>query len=101
MAPRVGAHRSDSGSSGRFPRIPSTCIISSAICLRPPLLTQESTRRPQSHLAELINERKISNDKDEKGDLLSNLVNANEELSGDGEQRLREEELIGANFALR
>ena len=47
---------------------------------------------------ELINERKSSDEKDEKGDLLSNLVNANEELMGGGEQRLREEELIGTSF---
>jgi hypothetical protein len=59
------------------------------------------TRRTQSYLAELINERNFSNDKDEKRDLLSNLVSANDELLGDGEQRLGEEELIGTCFALR
>ena len=45
---------------------------------------------------EVINERKFSDEKGEKRDLLSNLVNANEELSDDGEQRLGEAELIGA-----
>ena len=49
----------------------------------------------QSYLVEMINERKFSNEKVEKRDLLSNLVDANEELLNDGEQRLREEELIG------
>jgi hypothetical protein len=50
----------------------------------------------QSYLVELINKRRHSDEKGEKRDLLSNLVNANEEFSGDGEQRLGEEELIGA-----
>ena len=45
---------------------------------------------------EVINKRKLSDEKDEKRDLLSNLINANEELSDDGEQRLGEAELIGA-----
>ena len=49
----------------------------------------------QSYLVELINKRKHADEEDEKRDLLSNLVNANEEFSGDGEQRLGEEELIG------
>jgi hypothetical protein len=49
----------------------------------------------QSYLTELINERKLSDDKNDKRDLLSNLVDANEELSYDGEQKLGEEELIG------
>ena len=44
---------------------------------------------------ELINERKLSNEKGEKRDLLSNLVDANEEVLDDGEQRLGEDELIG------
>ena len=44
----------------------------------------------------MINERKVSDEKDEKRDLLSNLVNANEEFSDDGEQKLGEAELIGA-----
>ena len=43
----------------------------------------------------MINERKFSDEKDEKRDLLSNLIDANEELSDDGEQRLGEVELIG------
>ena len=43
----------------------------------------------------MINERKISDEKDEKRDLLSNLVNANEEFLDDGEQKLGEAELIG------
>ena len=42
----------------------------------------------------MINERKFSDEKDEKRDLLSNLVNANE-FSDDGEQKLEEAELIG------
>ena len=49
----------------------------------------------QPYLAEMINERKFSDEKDEKRDLLSNLVNANQELLDDGEQRLGEVELIG------
>ena len=49
-----------------------------------------------SYLMELINKRKHSDEKDEKRDLLSNLINANEEFLGDGEKRLGEEELIGA-----
>ena len=54
-----------------------------------------SIRRMQSYLVEMINERKVSDEKDEKRDLLSNLVNANEEFLDDGEQKLREVELIG------
>ena len=57
-------------------------------------------QRTQSYLVELINERKFSDDKGGKRDLLSNLVNANEEVLDDGEQRLGEEELIGKWFAL-
>ena len=49
----------------------------------------------QSYLVEMINERKFSDEKDEKRDLLSNLVNANEEFLDDGEQKLGEAELIG------
>ena len=49
----------------------------------------------QSYLAEMIRERKFSDEKDEKRDLLSNLINANEELLDDGEVRLGEIELIG------
>lgn len=52
-------------------------------------------RHIQSYLVEMIDGRKFSDEKDEKRDLLSNLVNANEELSDDGEQRLGEVELIG------
>ena len=44
---------------------------------------------------ESINERKLSDERDEKRDLLSNLVDANEEFLDDGEQRLAEVELIG------
>ena len=51
-------------------------------------------------MAEAINERKFSDEKDEKRDLLSNLINANEELLVDGEQRLGEAELIGKKSAL-
>ena len=43
----------------------------------------------------MINERKHSCEGDEKRDLLSNLVSANDELLDDGEQRLGEAELIG------
>ena len=49
---------------------------------------------------EAINERKLYGEGDEKRDLLSNLVDANEELSDDGEQRLGEVELIGLWLAL-
>ena len=48
----------------------------------------------------MIDERKFSNEKDEKRDLLSNFINANEELLADGEQRLGEMELIGMGSAL-
>lgn len=54
----------------------------------------------QSYLAEMINERKFSDEKGGKRDLLSNLVDANEELCYDGEQRLGEDELIGKRAAL-
>ena len=57
-------------------------------------------QRIQSYLAEMINERKSSNEKGEKRDLLSNLVDANEEFLDDGEQRLGEEELIGKRSVL-
>ena len=43
----------------------------------------------------MIDARKCSDGKDEKRDLLSNLVKANEELLDDGEQKLGEVELIG------
>ena len=49
----------------------------------------------------MINERKHSYEKDEKRDLLSNLVIANEEFLDDGEQKLGEEELIGTGSGLR
>jgi hypothetical protein len=49
----------------------------------------------QSYLVEMINKRKDSDEKDEKRDLLSNLINANQEVLHDGEQRLGEDELIG------
>jgi hypothetical protein len=44
---------------------------------------------------ELINGRKFSNEKGDKRDLLSNLVDANDEFLDGGEQRLGEDELIG------
>ena len=44
---------------------------------------------------EMIDERKVSHGKNERRDLLSNLVHANEEFLDDGEQRLTEEELLG------
>ena len=49
---------------------------------------------------EMINERKNSYEKDEKRDLLSNLVSANEELLDDGAQKLGDEELIGTESGL-
>lgn len=52
-------------------------------------------QRMQSYLAELINERKFSNEKGDKRDLLSNLVDANDEFLDDGKQKLGEDELIG------
>ena len=48
----------------------------------------------------MINERKHSCESDEKRDLLSNLVNANDEFLDDGGQRLGEAELIGASQGL-
>jgi len=48
----------------------------------------------------MINERKYSGENDEKRDLLSNLVNVNEEFTDDGEQRLGEVELVGADSGL-
>jgi hypothetical protein len=48
----------------------------------------------------MINEHKFSNEKGEKRDLLSNLVDANEEFMDDGGKRLGEEELIGSSSAL-
>jgi len=52
-------------------------------------------------LMESINERRLSDKKDEKRDLLSNLVDANDEVLEDGEQRLADAELIGTRPALR
>ena len=43
----------------------------------------------------MINERKLSDEVDGKKDLLSNLINANEELLEDGGQGIGEVELIG------
>ena len=43
----------------------------------------------------MINERRSSDGKDEKRDLLSNFIDANEEFLNDGERRLADEELIG------
>jgi hypothetical protein len=48
----------------------------------------------------MINERKSSDEKDERMDLLSNLVNANNELLEDGEQKLGEVELLGKESGL-
>ena len=48
----------------------------------------------------MINERKHSYEKDEKRDLLSNLVSVNEECLDDGEQKLGEAELIGTGLGL-
>jgi len=48
----------------------------------------------------MINERKCSYERDEKRDLLSNLVSANEEFLDDGEQRLGEAELTGTGSGL-
>ncbi|KAF9653322.1 cytochrome P450 [Thelephora ganbajun] len=52
----------------------------------------------RSYLVEMINERKLSDERDEKRDLLSNLISANEEFMDDGEQKLGEVELIGNIF---
>ena len=54
----------------------------------------------QSYLIEMINDRKHSDEKDERMDLLSNLVSANDELLEDGEQKLGEVELIGKGSGL-
>ena len=48
----------------------------------------------------MINERRSSGDKDERRDLLSNLVDANEEFLDSGEQRLLHEEVIGMRSAV-
>jgi len=48
----------------------------------------------------MIDERKHSCGRDERRDLLSNLVSANEEFLDDGEQRLGEAELIGTGSGL-
>ena len=53
----------------------------------------------KSYMIEMINERRSSSHKVERRDLLSNLVDANEEFSGDGEQRLSKEELVGMCLA--
>jgi len=45
-----------------------------------------------------MKERRLSDDKDGKRDLLSGLITANDEFSDDGEQRLKDEELIGNMF---
>lgn len=44
---------------------------------------------------EMIEERKHVCDGEERRDLLSNLINANDELLDDGGQRLGQTELIG------
>ena len=51
-------------------------------------------------MLESINERKFSDEGDERRDLLSNLVNANDEHSDSGGQRLGEAELIGMDSTL-
>lgn len=51
-------------------------------------------------MVEMIEERKFSEDKEQKRDLLSSLVNANEEFLDDGKQLLLEEELIGKRSPL-
>jgi len=48
----------------------------------------------------MIDERKHSCGSDEKRDLLSNLISANDEFLDDGEQRLGEAELIGMGSGL-
>ena len=54
----------------------------------------------QLYLTEMINERKSSGGKDERRDLLSNLVDANKEYLDGGEQRLLHEEVIGMRLAV-
>ena len=54
----------------------------------------------QSYLVEMIEERKHSCGRDERRDLLSNLVSANDEFLDDGDQRLGEAELVGAESGL-
>ena len=49
---------------------------------------------------ESIDERKYSDGKGEKRDLLSNLLNANDEVLEDGERRLGEAEVIGMRSTL-
>jgi len=49
---------------------------------------------------EMTNERKHFCENNEKRDLLSNLVSANEEFLDDGEQRLGQEELTGMGSGL-
>ena len=46
-------------------------------------------------MLEMIEERKFSEDKERRRDLLSSFVNANEEFLDDGKRLLLEEELIG------
>ena len=52
---------------------------------------------------EMTNERKFSDAKDKKRDLFSNLINVNEELPDNGEQKLGEAGNIGtiSVFCLR
>ena len=48
----------------------------------------------------MIDERKHFCESNEKRDLLSNLISANDEFLDDGEQRLGEAELIGTESGL-
>ena len=48
----------------------------------------------------MIEERRHSCGRDERRDLLSNLVSANDEFLDDGDQRLGEAELVGAESGL-
>ena len=51
-------------------------------------------------MLEMIEERKLSEDKERRRDLLSSFVNANEEFLDDGKRLLLEEELIGKQPSL-
>ena len=57
---------------------------------------EPQVERVQSYLMETMEERRHSGEKDEKKDLLSGLITANDEFSDEGKQRLGDEELIGA-----
>ena len=93
----MGAHQTDQGSARRVRGISGMSATGSTTygCLFTRII-----QCGQSYLLESINERKSSDEKDEKRDLLSNLVNANGEVLEDGEQRLDESELLGTRSAL-